>query len=646
MRSKVIAAPLCLFITLLISLSFLPMRAAGQEYTVDEVNSLIDGIVAYKLGGSGSADVQDWIDGELSGTAGQGSEWYVIGLSQSGYSSFSSYEAALKSYLSANDVSSATSREKFALTLSASGSSDKYISDILDSSIGQQGIMSWIYGLHVLNNGYTCQNYDTGSCVGTLLSLQYDDGGWALFGGSGDIDVTAMVIQALAPHYPYSGDVQTAVDRGLDFLSERQMDDGGYESFGSPNPESTAQVLTALSALGIDCQQDDRFIKNGCTLIDGINMYRLPDGSFCHNIGGGSNESATVQSYYSLIAYRRTLNGQGPLLVLDNARPVEDTPAQKEDPTESSSGNSSGDGQVQEGTIPEDGGLSQMGISPGVHHVVPSGGRTTAPFVKGTISTLTTAAPSATAGAKKTDSSGSTLDDLEMANSDATVTVSSGTTTVSKTQATGKDKISGTKKGSYKPKVIIIIVGAGLLLSLLIFALGKRNYKNFIFVGLAVAAAIAIVLLTDIKSPDDYYSCEATHKENSIGTVTLEIRCDTAVGKLDADYIPEDGTVLPETTFEITEGETVFDILMEAAQTYDIQVENSGGSGNAHGMVYIAGINYLYEYALGDLSGWVYHVNGISPSRGCGDYTLTPGDKIEWLYTCDLGRDLNEVYEE
>ncbi|MBR1898597.1 MAG: DUF4430 domain-containing protein, partial [Oscillospiraceae bacterium] len=73
---------------------------------------------------------------------------------------------------------------------------------------------------------------------------------------------------------------------------------------------------------------------------------------------------------------------------------------------------------------------------------------------------------------------------------------------------------------------------------------------------------------------------------------------------------------------------------------------NTGSSANAHGMVYIAGINYLYEYEFGDLSGWVYHVNGISPSRGCGDYLLSDGDVIEWLYTCDLGRDLNEVYEQ
>ena len=122
----------------------------------------------------------------------------------------------------------------------------------------------------------------------------------------------------------------------------------------------------------------------------------------------------------------------------------------------------------------------------------------------------------------------------------------------------------------------------------------------------------------------------------------MEIRCDTVLGKTDKDYIPEDGTILPETSFEIEEGETVYDVLTEAAQTYGLQLDNKGSLTN---MVYVSGINYLYELEFGELSGWVYHVNVISPSRGCAEYVLSDGDRIEWLYTCELGRDLNEVYE-
>jgi hypothetical protein len=65
-------------------------------------------------------------------------------------------------------------------------------------------------------------------------------------------------------------------------------------------------------------------------------------------------------------------------------------------------------------------------------------------------------------------------------------------------------------------------------------------------------------------------------------------------------------------------------------------MENSG----SEGMVYIAGIHYLYEFDFGDLSGWIYHVNGESSSAGCDSYVLSENDTIEWLYTCELGNDL------
>ncbi|WP_324339370.1 DUF4430 domain-containing protein [Ruminococcus sp.] len=176
--------------------------------------------------------------------------------------------------------------------------------------------------------------------------------------------------------------------------------------------------------------------------------------------------------------------------------------------------------------------------------------------------------------------------------------------------------------------------------------MGKRSYKNFIFLGAAAAAAIAVILLTDIRSPEEYYSGEKKEKDNVIGSVTMEIRCDTIAGRSDSEHIPADGVILAPTAFDIESGDTVFDILTEAAQTYGIQVENKGSAGSSHGMVYISGINYIYEFDFGDLSGWVYHVNGITPSRNCGEYVLSDGDRIEWLYTCEVGHDLNEVYEE
>ena len=603
MRNKILTGFLCIVLTLVLTLGCVPLGAQCSEHTAEEVSDLIGGIVDYKLSQCGAGSIEEWLNGEIAEGAGKTSDWYALALSQYGYSDLSAYERSLTGYLSSNNVPSATSREKYALGLAAAGSENSYISDILDDSIGEQGMMSWIYGLHVLNNGYTCSRFTADSVVDSILSMQYGDGGWALFGDFGDIDVTAMTVQALAPHNDKS-DVSAAVDRALEFLSAKQKSNGGYESFGTPNPESTSQVLVALSALGIDCRYDERFIKDGHDLIDGIAEYRLDDGSFCHTMGGDSNPTATVQAFYSLIAFQRMTEGKSPLLVLDNRR-VHEAPQHSTDDTH----------HQQE------------------HDPV-----------------QTTAASGAKAATSKTGSV-----TTSKAVTTFTVTTKTGTETIAvsgtvitsvttKTTTAVAVQNSDTPQGkSHKPMIILIIVGAAGIISLVIFILGKRNWKNYLFIVIVAAAAITVVLLLDIQSAEDYYSGEKKHKKNIAGTVTMEIRCDTIAGR--AEHIPEDGVILPPTAFDFESGETVFDILTEAAQTYGIQVENRGSAGSSHGMVYIAGINYIYEYDFGDLSGWVYHVNGITPSRGCGDYELSDGDKIEWLYTCEIGHDLNEVYE-
>lgn len=131
------------------------------------------------------------------------------------------------------------------------------------------------------------------------------------------------------------------------------------------------------------------------------------------------------------------------------------------------------------------------------------------------------------------------------------------------------------------------------------------------------------------------------------GTVTVSIRCNTAIEKGMAQeetwkgILPEDGCMLPETEMELREGDTVFDLLMEARDQYDIQVEYSGGKKSR----YIEGIGNLYERDGGRWSGWMYSVNGTYPGVTCGEYELQDQDRIEWNYTCDLGMDLKSDME-
>lgn len=125
-------------------------------------------------------------------------------------------------------------------------------------------------------------------------------------------------------------------------------------------------------------------------------------------------------------------------------------------------------------------------------------------------------------------------------------------------------------------------------------------------------------------------------------TVTFTIRCDTAVNNgMDkeakwAGIVPSSGCILPVTTMEFEEGETVFDLLCTIRDTYKLQMEYTGTNGGQ----YIQGINNLYEFDGGRWSGWMYCVNGWYPNYGCGQYVVKSGDVIEWNYTCDLGCDL------
>ena len=136
-------------------------------------------------------------------------------------------------------------------------------------------------------------------------------------------------------------------------------------------------------------------------------------------------------------------------------------------------------------------------------------------------------------------------------------------------------------------------------------------------------------------------------KEPKPVTVTLEIRCDTLssdMSKLEnpaiEEYIPKDGTILAKTTYNGTTENTVFDVLNTLCRNNDIQLEFSYTP--IYESYYIEGINYLYEFDGGNLSGWMYKVNGWFPNYGCSSYYLSDGDVIEWIYTCDLGKDVGD----
>ena len=141
---------------------------------------------------------------------------------------------------------------------------------------------------------------------------------------AGNVDSTAMALQALARYRDLPG-VEDGIEWALDYLSDVQMDDGSYSfdiSLGDEgsNVESCAQVLVALTALGIDPTEDTRFIKYGFTVIDAMLRFQQSDGSFRHIMSGsGNNLMASEQAAYALAAYDRFVKKQNSLYDMTDA---------------------------------------------------------------------------------------------------------------------------------------------------------------------------------------------------------------------------------------------------------------------------------------------------------------------------------------
>ncbi len=128
-----------------------------------------------------------------------------------------------------------------------------------------------------------------------------------------DPETIAMAIQALAPYYSENEAVQAAVDKGIRCLSVLQQEDGSYAGEYGASAECNAQVIVALTALGIHPHTDVRFVKNGRSVVDALSAYYVSSTGFRHEAGEGADYMATEQGYYALAAYNRFLNGQSSL---------------------------------------------------------------------------------------------------------------------------------------------------------------------------------------------------------------------------------------------------------------------------------------------------------------------------------------------
>lgn len=274
-----------------------------------------------------------------------GSEWYILGLARSGRKVSDDYYKAIEKYVSENidengrlDEKRATDNAKLVLVLSALGRDVTDIGghDLLQALsdmdyVTQQGLSGAIYTLLAFDcRGYGIPAADKNAVqtsreglVKYILDKQLKDGGWAYSGDKAEPDMTAMALQALAAYYKTDAKVKDAADKAVTCLSKLQNTTGGYDSYGSVNSESAAQVITALTALGIDPDNDARFVKNGVSVLDSLCGFYVDGGGFRHVSGGKLDPTATAQGYYALAAYYRFADSQTALYDMTDLNTVE-----------------------------------------------------------------------------------------------------------------------------------------------------------------------------------------------------------------------------------------------------------------------------------------------------------------------------------
>ena len=272
-----------------------------------------------------------------------GGEWMVIGLARGsvglsgtitdGYyngvvqyidSVFSSNKT-LKKQVRLNENKS-TDNARVILGLTAAGIDATNVNgynlfDGLDemSYVKYQGVNGPMWTLIALNSHPSYKDELSGDVteeklIQAVIDTQLADGGWDLSNKAADVDMTAMAIQSLAPYYNVNSNVKDAIDRALIKLSNMQKTSTGeFASVDGVNAESIAQVIVALTSLGINPEEDSRFIKKGMSAVDALCNYGVSNGGFMHTPNSTRDGMATEQGYYGLVSYFRLLNGENSL---------------------------------------------------------------------------------------------------------------------------------------------------------------------------------------------------------------------------------------------------------------------------------------------------------------------------------------------
>lgn len=359
-------------------------EASHKDYTPDELLNVMEEIINWRKAISGvSLDEPLMSEVFLDSVGSTAGDWAAIGIGRSGYADdYNAYLAVTAAYISKSyqengylDRTKATEWQRIGLAVLSAGGDPVSIGedqegnpvDLVEDgsynrgkvmSLGIQGTNGLIFGLLLMDS----MRYDIPAdaadtregLLEKILSSQIKDGGFNLtsLDPQSDVDMTAMALQALAPYYNSEKtyryvqqgtkqdqvkSVRQVVDEALQFLSSSQQESGGFTSWGSENSESCSQVLIALTSLGIDPGNDQRFIKNGNTVIDGLMQYHMEEGGFIHskeydeeNPNADPDKSNTMASDQALCALTALCRYYGGMRNLYDFRPEQTAELKKQ----------------------------------------------------------------------------------------------------------------------------------------------------------------------------------------------------------------------------------------------------------------------------------------------------------------------------
>ncbi|MDI4645867.1 S-layer homology domain-containing protein [Cohnella hashimotonis] len=479
-------------------------------------------------------------------------------------------------------------------------------------------------------------------------------GGWGFSTVTADVDLTAMAMQALAPYYASDDSVRAAVDRAIVWLSAKQNNLGSFTNFGSTSSESIAQVVTALSALGIDSATDARFVKQDMSVLEALLSFGAPDGGFKHVLTGKVDSMATDQGTYALIAYARYTKSENRLYdmtdAVDPAAPkVIDLPLP--------------DGLTPVVDIPLDTNDYSLTLYPYDQNKQV---KVTIPADSESKVSLNTAADSNLPALSVTKGNVSAFIPQNTLIKSGDPSKVELLTTIDASDLTLKEKIGG-------------IVASGMKLDSIAkaFAMGgtdRVTFDRFItltFTGLNGKSAAyvendqahTIQKVADeaagIETGKDEYAYDSGEdlivktKHFTQFVAYAEKSSDPSAGggnggttghvtlSIDKNTIGKGYVVAPERV-ELKENDTVWSVLSRVLDSKQIAYKYEFNP--KYNSVYVQSIAGDGEFDHGNLSGWMYNVNGTYPDYGASLYKLKDGDSVQWRYTTDLGADLGHPY--